>query len=209
MSVAQSVDEPLVLADGTKIDPSTGKVIKEKAEWVEVPHPSAAQELVVRARRSVSDLPAPPQQLTGVALVAFYTLFGLSDQDIAIALDARLSVDQVRNIRQLDAYRDFMESAKTSIIDNTADKVRDVFQTHAIGAAHKVIQHAQSDDGVLSFKASQDILDRAGHRPADVVEHRHRMEDALHIVVTKRDGSETLPVVDALFEEVLHDACNS
>lgn len=196
-------DDVLELADGTKINPVDGSVIKQKAErkWIEVPAPGVAQELVARARKTVADLPAPPAQLTGVALVAFYTLFGLSDTDISLAVDSRLSVVQVRNIRELDAYRDFMESAKANIIETTADRVRDLFQNHAVNAAEKVVELAETGDDVLAFKASQDILDRAGHRPADIVEHRHKMEDALHIVVTKRDESAP-PVLDLPFEEI-------
>jgi hypothetical protein len=55
---------------------------------------------------------------------------------------------------------------------------------------------------VLAFKASQDILDRAGHRPADVIEHRHRMEDSLNIVITKRDETKQLPTLEGVFTEV-------
>lgn len=196
-------NEPLVLADGTKIDPSTGKVIREQmSKMIAVPSPSEAQRLVVRARKSVSDLPLPPKQLSGVGLVAFYTLFGLNDTDIALALDSKISVDQIKEIKQCDAYIEFMSTAKANIIETETDIVREVFQTHARDAASKVVELAQGENDVLAFKASQDILDRAGHRPADVVEHRHRMEDALHIVVTKRDETKTLPTVDADFDEV-------
>lgn len=196
-------DEPLVLADGTKIDPSTGKVIREQlSRMIAIPSPSEAQRLVVRARKSIGDLPLPPAQLSGVGLVAFYTLFGLNDVDIALALDSRLSVDQIKQIKQCEAYTDFMTTAKTNIVETETDTVREVFQTHAKNAAHKVVELAMSDNDVLAFKASQDILDRAGHRAADIVEHRHKMEDALHIVVTKRDETQSLPIIDAEFESV-------
>lgn len=200
-------DEPLELADGTKINPSTGEVIKDKRRnhFIEVPSPSVAQAIVVRSRRSVGELPAPPAQLTAVALVAFYTLFGLSDQDISIAVDGKLSADQVANIRALDAYVEFMETAKTNIVESSKDQVRDVFQHHAIGAANQIIELAQSDNDVLAFKASQDILDRAGHRPADVVEHRHKMEDTLNIVITRRDETQQLPIIDITPEKVVID----
>lgn len=201
-------DEPLILADGTKIDPETGKVIRDKivGSMIAVPSPSEAQRLVVRARKTVADLPLPPQQLSGVGLVAFYVLFGLSDTDISLALDGKITVEQVKQIKSCDAYTEFMATAKANIIETETDIVREVFQTHAHGAAKKIVDLADSDNDVLAFKASQDILDRAGHRPADVVEHRHRMEDALHIVVTKRDETQQLPTVDADFEEVSEDA---
>jgi hypothetical protein len=200
-------DEPLILADGTKINPSTGEVIKDKKQsrFVEVPSPSAAQALVVRSRKSIADLPVPPKQLTGVALVAFYTLFGLSDSDISVALDGVLTVEQIKNIRKLEPYTAFMENAKTNIIETSTDQVRELFQKQAINAASKIIELADGENDVLSFKASQDILDRAGHRPADVVEHRHRMEDSLNIVITRRDATESIPTVDITPDRVTYN----
>lgn len=196
-------DEPLVLADGTKIDPETGKVIRDRVNaFVSVPSPSEAQALVVRARKTVGDLPLPPNQLSGVGLVAFYTLFGLGDVDIALALDSRISVEQIKEIKKSDAYTEFMNAAKENILNTETETVRDVFQQHAKSAAQRIVELAQEDNDVLAFKASQDILDRAGHRPADVVEHRHRMEDSLNIVITKRDETKQLPVIDGNFEEL-------
>jgi hypothetical protein len=202
MNVATSINEPLVLADGTMIDPSTGKRVRTDSVWTEVPKPSEAQAIVVRARKSVNELPMPPQQMNGVALVAFYTLFGLSDTDIAIALDGKLTEEQVANIRKLSVYKDFMASAKTNLLETANEQVRDLLQQHAMVAAKQVIEHAKSENDVLSFKASQDILDRAGHRPADIVEHRHKLEDALHIVVEHKDDNSQVPVIDIEAEHI-------
>lgn len=203
--LTEDATEPLVLADGTKIDPTSGEVVKDRtrrAAFMEVPAPSVAQAIVMKSRKSVGDLPAPPSQLTGVALVAFYTLFGLGDRDIAIALDNKLTEEQVRRIRNLDVYKDFMNEAKTNIIETSTDLVRDVFQQNAVGAARTVVELAQSDNDVLAFKASQDILDRAGHRPADIVEHKLSMENQLQIVYIERNPDEQAPIIDVPFERL-------
>jgi hypothetical protein len=190
-------NEPLVLADGTKIDCTSGKVIKDRpANFVVVPSPSEAQKIVARTRKTVADLPLPPQNLSGVALVAFYTLFGLNDQDISIALDGKLTVEQINNIRSLTPYIEFMQTAKENILNTQQDSIREVYEQHAPVAAGKIVELAQSDNDVLAFKASQDLLDRAGHRPADVVLHKHKMEDSLNIVITRRDENEKVPVID-------------
>lgn len=198
-------DEPLVLADGTKIDPASGKVIKDTpAKFISVPSPSEAQRIVSRTRKTVADLPLPPKNLSAVALVAFYTLFGLSDRDISIALEGKVTEEQINNVRELDAYREFMATAKDNILHTETETVRDIFQKNALHAASKVVQLATSDNDVLAFKASQDVLDRAGHRPADIVEHRHKMEDALNIVVIKKDETQQPPTIDVTpdsFEE--------
>jgi hypothetical protein len=202
MNIAAAHD-PLVLADGTQIDPSTGKPIRtEGNRFIEVPSPSTAQQLVVRARRSVNELPMPPQQMNGVALVAFYTLFGLNDTDIAIALDGKLTEEQVGNIRKLSVYTDFMTNAKANLLESAQEQVRELLATHAHAAAKTIIDHAGSENDVLSFKASQDILDRAGHRPVDVVEHRHKMEDALHIVIERKDSNDAAPMIDVTPEMI-------
>ena len=201
--------EPLVLADGTKINPTTGKAIKEARKasgFIEVPSGAAAQALVIKARKNISELPLPPAQLSGVALVAFYTLFGLPDVEIAIACEGKLTVPQIHRIRDLAAYKEFMETAKTNIIETAGSQVRDLFQRNAIGAAEKIIDIAAEDDGVLGFKAAQDVLDRAGHRPADVVEHRHAMANALNIIITKKDAVSDAPMIDITPDKVIYDA---
>jgi len=192
--------EPLVLADGRTIDPATGKVIKatsNTSKFVEVPSPVEAQELVVRARKSVADLPVAPEQLTGVGLVAFYTLFGLDDNSISIAVGGRLTVEQIKNVRKLEVYKDFMKEARTSMLSADQESVREVLSKKSMQAATRIADLIDSENDVLSFKASQDLLDRTGHRPADVVEHRHMMENSLVIEVVKRDSKSDLPTIDA------------
>lgn len=197
MDLPMNGNEPLVLADGTKIDCTSGKVVKDQpANFVSVPSPSEAQKIVARARKTVAELPMPPEKLSAVALVAFYTLYGLDDRDISIALDGKLSEDQIKHVRKLDAYSEFMAEAKANILHTETNLVREIFEQHAPIAAQKIIAHAQSGNDVLSFKASQDVLDRAGHRPADIIEHRHKMEDNLNIVITKRDENVQPPMID-------------
>lgn len=204
MTVAQDQDEFLRLADGTLIGPD-GKVVRDPnapSPWTEVPSPSQAQQIVVRARKSVNELPLPPAKMSAVGLVAFYTLFGLGDTDIAIALEGRLTEVQIDNIRKTSAYNDFMKQAKASFMEAEQENVREIFADHAAGAAKQIIEHAKSDNDVLSFKASQDILDRAGHRPADIIEHRHKLEDALHIIIETKDGANDVPMIDVTPERL-------
>lgn len=199
-------NEPLRLADGTEIDCSSGKAIKDNAaKFVSVPSPSEAQKIIAQTRKTVSELPLPPEKLSGVALVAFYTLFGLGDRDIAIATNNQLTIEQIEHIRTLDAYVEFMQTAKANILHTETNIVREIFEEHAPKAARKVIEAAESDNDVLAFTAAKDVLDRAGHRPADIVEHRHKMEDALNIVITRRDEKEPVPLINLKPEDVRID----
>ena len=54
--------EPLILADGTKINPIDGNVVVND-ELVEVPRHSDIQREIVSARKHISDLPVPPDQM--------------------------------------------------------------------------------------------------------------------------------------------------
>jgi hypothetical protein len=196
-------NEPLKLADGTEIDCASGKVIKHTtAKFVSVPSPTEAQKIIARTRMTVAELPLPPKQLSAIAMVAFYTLYGLSDRDISIALEEKLTEEQITNIRELAPYKEFIATAKANMLHTETETVREMFEQHAPKAAQKIVELAQSDVEVLAFKASQDVLDRAGHRPADIVEHRHKMDDALRIVIERKDIEPDVPLLDITPEEV-------
>jgi hypothetical protein len=52
------------------------------------------------------------------------------------------------------------------------------------------------DVGVLTkMTAAKDVLDRAGQRPVDIIEHRHKMEGGLTIeYVDKKDDIPTIDI---------------
>ena len=50
--------------------------------------------------------------------------------------------------------------------------------------------------------AAQDILDRGGHRPVDVVEHINKMDGELRIVHITKDEKAINNIVEAEFEEI-------
>lgn len=202
-------DTPLVLADGTKINPATGKAVKErqhKQRFVEIPSASEAQAIVSKTRRSVVDLPLPAQQMNSISLVLFYMMWGLSVNDTAIVMG--ISAQQVKNIQALPQFKQLTQQLQEGVLAHETDNIREFFQKRAVDAAEKIVDIMEEDDGVLGFKAAQDILDRAGHRPADIVEHRHTMENALHIEYVSKKPVNDIPVVDTTFE-VINDGNRS
>jgi hypothetical protein len=196
-------NEPLVLADGTKIDPSTGSVIREKkysTDLVEIPSPREAQEIVAKTRRTIKDMPVAPQQMNGISLVVFYTLWGLADQEIAVHMG--ITIPQVKSIKKLSEYVQLKKDIFENIMETEATEIRGFFQQNAKGAAKKLVD-LMEEEGALGLKASSEILDRAGFRPADVVEHKHTMENALRIEYIRKDVAiDAVPVIDAEFEEL-------
>lgn len=192
--LASAEEEFLVLADGTKIA-QTGKVIREKkyTQYVEVPNGSEAQAIVAKTRRTVAELPFQPGQMNVVSLVLFYTMWGLGVGDIAMQLG--ITAEQIKNIQGLAQYVELSEQVKKSVLEHEANDVRSLMQKHATGAAQKIIDLVE-EEGALGFAAAKDILDRAGHRPVDVVEHKHKMEDVLRIEVVQRKSEPEIPIID-------------
>jgi hypothetical protein len=82
-----------------------------------------------------------------------------------------------------------------TILDTETSVVRDVFTKNARNAAKVVVEEIKEGNRSDRVAAAKDILDRSGHRPSDVVEHRHRMDGGLVIEIVRRDGA-TLPTIE-------------
>lgn len=205
MALSDDPSAPLQLADGTYINPFDGSVIKppgakaSKPKYVEIPSGSEAQAMVARSRRAVGDLPLPPQQMNVVALIVTYTMWGLTDEDIA--LTTSLSTAQVKNIKTLTAYTTMLDDVMSGVLQHETTNVRNFFQQNAMTSAQKIVDLAEDADGALGFAAARDVLDRAGHRPADVVEHRHSMENALRIEVVRKTEDTIVPILETTWTE--------
>lgn len=187
--------EPLILADGTKIDPATGKAIKEKRQtrMVAIPSASEAQNIVAKARRSTAELPLPSAQMNIISLTLFYTLWGLSDQDIAVTIGNGITIHQIANIKKLDEYKNILSDIQSTILEHESGEIKGFFVQRAKEAAHKVVS-LMDEEGALGFAAAKEVLDRSGNRPADVVEHRHKLEDSLKIEFIQKKQNNDIPV---------------
>lgn len=201
MSNLPEAGSPLILANGKKIDPRTKKLIRENQ--IEIPSHSEAQQLVVGTRRKLADLPLAPKAMNAVALVAMYTVLGLEDDEIGVAIN--LSADRVRAIKETPAYRETQENAKTSLVEANKTKVRGIIEEAAEKAARRMIEISEDGEDQIAVVASKDILDRAGHRPADVLEVRKSVLTGLRIeVIDNREAtraSEKLEAIDVDFSE--------
>ena len=183
---------PLRLADGRVIYPD-GRV-EEANKFIEIPTAREAQQIIVNARRKLSDLPELPKTMNAIGVVLAYSLFGLEDTEIAIATG--MSEDQVGRIKMHDAYTSMHDAVTRSILEAEATTVRDLFQQHSRAAAGVMIDAIRNGRRAERMVAAKDLLDRAGHRPSDVVEHRHRMDGGLVIEIVKRDASVEPPLID-------------
>lgn len=191
---------PLVLADGTKIDPQTGRKVKENR--IEIPSATEAQKLVTKTRRTLADLPAPDKQMSAFAVVGMYSLYGLLDHEIAVATG--LAVEQVERIKQQRLYQDFVNDVCKTVRAAEADVVRDLITNHANDAVKRVVEVMHDEDAgpAVQLNAAKDILDRAGHRPADVVITKTQEEKTLRIEYVEVDESANAPTIDVDYKEL-------
>lgn len=182
------MSDTITLADGTVISTRTGSPVRATdgtpAGYVAIPTHTEAQKEVTRVRRRISDLPETPERMHVIGVVAAYYLFGLDDREIALAIGC--TEQQVGNIKMTPAYTTLIESMQASIVESAQDDVRGFLAMKATRAAQRMSAHMESDDEAVSIAASKDILDRSGHRPADVVEHRHSVEGGLTIEYVRK-----------------------
>jgi len=186
--------EPLVLADGTMISPLDGSVLSmQEASVVEVPNYAQVQKEFVIRKRRIADLPLPPKEMNAISVIIGYTLFGIEDEDIAEII--KIPIEQVIRIKESDNYKELVDTFTENIALHDADNVRSLFSQQSVVAASKITELLGSNSQMIAMSAAKDILDRAGHRPADVVNHRHTMEGGLTIRHIK-PVTEDNPIID-------------
>jgi hypothetical protein len=86
-----------------------------------------------------------------------------------------------------------------NIIESDNEGVRDMLSRGGVLAASRVLEGLNSANEAHQLASAKDILDRGGHRPADVVEHRHKVEGGLTIEHVKRED-QAIPVIDIKHE---------
>lgn len=195
--------EPLVLADGTTINPVDGGIVTPMQEAVtEIPNMEDMQREIVASRKRIHDLPVPPEQMNTLSLVLMYSLFGLEDKDIANVLS--ISIDQLQNIKMNDAYNNLSTTIVNTIVESDSNAIRDMFAMNSRNSAQLFVDTVNNGEMGISTRmtAANNILDRAGHRPVDIIEHRHKVEGGLTIEYIKDDGND-IPTIDITPEAVL------
>jgi len=189
------LNDPLILADGTQISSQSGKpIVDEQETYVEVPNYADTQRQIVAARTRVADFPLPPSQMTSIGIILFYSMLGVSDDEISSLTG--LKHDQIGKMRISDSYTEIQKQFLDSIVNNDMQDVRTLFVQGSRSAANRMVGLMNSESESIQIAAAKDILDRAGQRPVDVIEHRHRMENSLRIEIVKKDSLEDIPVIE-------------
>ena len=103
-----------------------------------------------------------------------------------------------------NAYNELQQNLVQSIIHSDTTEVRDLFVLNSKTSAQLFVDTVNdSEMGIgTRLSAANNILDRAGHRPADIVEHRHKVEGGLRIEYVKKEEQD-IPTIDVTPEGVM------
>jgi hypothetical protein len=189
MNMLAKPTEPLVLADGTKIDPISGRVIRDdEPEIVEIPSATEAQRLVTETRRTLAELPAVPDTMNPINVVLCYDLFGMSTNEIAVA--TKLTIEQVESIKAHDAYGKMRASVCESIQSASENEVVDIMSKGRVRAARKLFKLIDDHDPDIALKASSQILthSKAMHEKNDGM-------DVMEIKVIRKNADQEMPSI--------------
>jgi hypothetical protein len=108
--------DPLVTPDGTAIPPDRIKGgVDETLPKLDV------KEYKPRRKRTVKDLPAPVATVNAVACVFMYTTLGLGDREVADTL--KITVKQLKEIREHPAYAECFEAITAEFININSDMI--------------------------------------------------------------------------------------
>lgn len=188
--------EPLQLADGRVVFPG-GRVRRNgEAETEHVVRDETPDDtrLITSKKRKLSELLESPRVMNAISVIMAYSLFGLDDTDICTLTN--LDEVQIAKLRKSDAYVNMYDAVVNSVMDAEAKHVRGLFQKHARTAAGVLIDTLHNGTRPERFTVARDLLDRAGHRPSDVVEHHHRMDGGLTIEIVRKDSEKSAPTID-------------
>lgn len=156
-------EDALPLADGRYLLPN-GEIVDPKVEKqqevIVIPKPSEATAIVAKTKRTLAELPAIPQKMNVINVVLIYTMYGLSDEEIALATE--LTTLQIKRIKEDDAYKSASQMAREAVLNTEATEVRDILAAGATQAARRVVQDIGAKGGA-GFAAAKDVLDRTGH----------------------------------------------
>ena len=194
------------LADGSLIDPLTrtpvnsrpapAQVATEPEEPEEESDEPVQLNLVPLTRRSVMDLSLTPSQMAVINNVLVYTIWGLPDDEIA--MQCNCTTQQVRSVRDLDDYKRMYDALIEGLRNAYTSTVQGIFAEAAPRAAVGVVRKMRHKSADIALAAKKDILDRAGFRPADKVEHNHSFGNGSELVIRiiKQSDADNLPTLD-------------
>lgn len=192
--------KPLVLPNGTKIDKDEeGQTVvqtKKEQEEAELMDDILADvfsdDNIETFQRTLADINVPKSEFNPIMLVLSYSLWGLDEYAVARFLD--VDVEQIRMIRSTELYTRTRTEMLEAIRYAEQSTIHGYLTQRAKAAAVTVAANLAAKKPEVQLAAANSILDRAGFRPVDRVEHTMKFEDELRIVHIEKKDTPTINV---------------
>lgn len=178
--------DPLITSKGEQIEPVNKPVVQPQSSAVDAGTINPA-EYRPKKKRNVKELPGEARVITAVGAVFMYTMLGVGDREIADVLG--MSVDQLKKLREHSVYGECFQIVHSDFISSSSDLLSSRIAAYSHTALRTVGQLAESaKKEEVRFRASADLLDRAGVRPKDQAERAIMDSNDLRIIVV--DGTQ-------------------
>lgn len=149
-------DSVLELPDGRTVMPD-GSIVNPKAAVVtEIVNAKQAVALVTKMQRSLGDLPDIPANTNPIACVITYSAIGLSDADIATALNT--DAENVRRLKESDVYQQLSQMFDERVFDDERRNSQHIISKHLSAAASRMVNLVSAESGDLALAAARDVL---------------------------------------------------
>lgn len=182
--------DPLVLPGGEVIQPDSLSDIGLKDPR---PLDVKPKDFRSQARRNLEDIAAEPHLINACAAILSYTILGISDREIQLAL--RITEAQLVKARAHEVYDELFKAFQSELINANSSSLHSRIASYAHGALSQVAVLATSGKKEETrLSASRDILDRAGTKAADQTERQKAKPTGLKITVV--DGETSVEVTD-------------
>jgi hypothetical protein len=148
--------------------------------------PPDAKTFKAGTRRVLKELPAPPNVFNGVACVFVYTVLGLSDRDIAEALN--VLEEDVEAVRAMEAYEQCFDLISNEFVNVNSESIHGRLAAYGHNMLTNIVQIANKGKNEGNrLKASMDIMDRGGHTRKSVEQRATIAMNDLKIVMIDGD----------------------
>lgn len=162
--------------------------------FISLPSRAEAEQIVHRAYRKLAELPAPAKTTNPIGIIISYELFGLSDEDIAIA--TKLTIPQINQIRRHEAYSSMRKQITENVVNAGVTEVKSLFVEKQKKAADRVIELVDSPKGNIALKASAMVLGGAGVSLQASATAKDNVMEGIAIVIIEKDSKDNIPTID-------------
>lgn len=200
LPVSNDAGSKVMSADDVAEHEEHEKIVEELSDALEDAYDN---EFTQTYKRTVADIDMPLEQMNIIMLTASYTMWGLDSFGVSRVLGVDEST--IDRLKQSDAYSETMQQLTEALRYAEASTVHGYIAHKAKTAAKVVVSSLKNKSADIRMAAAKDILDRAGYRPADRVEHKHTFDDELRIRYVENEVK--VPTIDLSIGDI--DAIDS